>query len=161
MTRTIPPLRCRIHCGVCLRTIFLFHRHLSTKIRGQRKGNRGSVVKVCKAGWRLLLQTSRRAVRLGFPGSRPRHLWALARLYASATRDRTCHGRPRQGFEGEQQGWYVAPSFIQENFFEFLRAQVVCQYFLKGTCKFGNACRNEHPRDGRTAGAFGSQSFVL
>ena len=35
--------------------------------------------------------------------------------------------------------------------------QVVCQYFLRGTCRFGNACRNEHPRDGQKQGsAFGS-----
>ena len=25
-------------------------------------------------------------------------------------------------------------------------AQVVCQYFLRGECKFGDRCRNEHPR---------------
>ncbi|KAH9994138.1 hypothetical protein BJV74DRAFT_832241 [Russula compacta] len=24
---------------------------------------------------------------------------------------------------------------------------VVCQYFLRGTCKFGNQCRNEHPQN--------------
>ena len=25
--------------------------------------------------------------------------------------------------------------------------QVVCQFFLRGTCKFGDQCRNEHPQN--------------
>ncbi|KZT06469.1 uncharacterized protein LAESUDRAFT_179825 [Laetiporus sulphureus 93-53] len=29
---------------------------------------------------------------------------------------------------------------------------VVCPYFLRGQCKFGSQCKNEHPRDGRTGG---------
>ncbi|KZT29505.1 hypothetical protein NEOLEDRAFT_605845 [Neolentinus lepideus HHB14362 ss-1] len=36
---------------------------------------------------------------------------------------------------------------------------VVCQYYMQGRCKFGNSCRNEHPRDGRGHGAFGNSSW--
>ncbi|KAI0650889.1 hypothetical protein C8Q79DRAFT_411655 [Trametes meyenii] len=36
---------------------------------------------------------------------------------------------------------------------------VVCQYFLRGTCKFGNNCRYEHPRDGQRQGGFGMVLF--
>ncbi|KAI0694382.1 hypothetical protein C8T65DRAFT_666804 [Cerioporus squamosus] len=36
----------------------------------------------------------------------------------------------------------------------------VCQFFLRGTCKFGNNCRNEHPRDGQRQGGFGNQSWT-
>lgn len=36
--------------------------------------------------------------------------------------------------------------------------QVVCPYFLKGTCRYGNNCRNEHPREGQRQGGFGSAS---
>ena len=37
----------------------------------------------------------------------------------------------------------------------------MCQYYLRGTCKFGNSCRNEHPRDGQRQGGFGSACIVL
>jgi len=33
--------------------------------------------------------------------------------------------------------------------------QVVCQFFLRGQCKFGTSCRNEYPADARQTG-FGS-----
>ncbi|TFK94893.1 hypothetical protein K466DRAFT_119297 [Polyporus arcularius HHB13444] len=36
----------------------------------------------------------------------------------------------------------------------------VCQFYLRGTCKFGNNCRNEHPRDGPRQGGFGSACIV-
>ncbi|KDQ64045.1 hypothetical protein JAAARDRAFT_144449 [Jaapia argillacea MUCL 33604] len=36
---------------------------------------------------------------------------------------------------------------------------VVCQYFLRGTCRFGDNCKNEHPQ-GQRQGGFGSQSWT-
>ncbi|OBZ70306.1 Nucleoporin-like protein 2 [Grifola frondosa] len=36
----------------------------------------------------------------------------------------------------------------------------VCQYFLRGQCKFGTSCRNDHPRDAQRAGGFGNQSWT-
>ena len=38
--------------------------------------------------------------------------------------------------------------------------QVVCQFFLRGSCKFGDQCRNEHPQNGDRRSAFGGQSSV-
>ena len=37
--------------------------------------------------------------------------------------------------------------------------QVVCQFFLRGTCKFGDQCRNEHPQNGDRRSAFANQSI--
>ena len=34
--------------------------------------------------------------------------------------------------------------------------QVVCQYFLKGQCRFGDSCRNEHPANARQSGSGGN-----
>merc|ERR1712193_280421 len=31
---------------------------------------------------------------------------------------------------------------------------VVCQFFLKGTCKFGNKCRNEHTNNNNSSSTF-------
>jgi len=36
--------------------------------------------------------------------------------------------------------------------------QVVCQFFMRGSCRFGNNCRNEHPQ--RQSG-FGSTSILF
>jgi len=36
--------------------------------------------------------------------------------------------------------------------------QVVCQFFMRGSCRFGNSCRNEHPQ--RQSG-FGSASILF
>jgi hypothetical protein len=40
--------------------------------------------------------------------------------------------------------------------------QVVCQFFLRGTCKFGNQCRNEHPQNaqGDRRSAFGGEPSI-
>ena len=38
--------------------------------------------------------------------------------------------------------------------------QVVCQFFLRGACKFGDECRNEHPLNGDRRSAFGGKSPV-
>lgn len=38
--------------------------------------------------------------------------------------------------------------------------QAVCQYFLRGACKFGGECRNEHPQNGDRRSAFGGKSPV-
>ncbi|KAJ3574690.1 hypothetical protein NP233_g1601 [Leucocoprinus birnbaumii] len=35
----------------------------------------------------------------------------------------------------------------------------VCQYFLRGQCRFGDSCRNEHPANPRQSG-FGNQSWT-
>ncbi|KAF9528035.1 hypothetical protein CPB83DRAFT_836171 [Crepidotus variabilis] len=38
------------------------------------------------------------------------------------------------------------------------RINPVCQFFLRGQCKFGDSCRNEHPADSRQSG-FGGNSW--
>ncbi|KAL0581487.1 hypothetical protein V5O48_000530 [Marasmius crinis-equi] len=35
----------------------------------------------------------------------------------------------------------------------------ICTFFLKGQCRFGDKCRNEHPAGGQTQGGFGNQSW--
>ncbi|KAH7907520.1 hypothetical protein BJ138DRAFT_488074 [Hygrophoropsis aurantiaca] len=37
---------------------------------------------------------------------------------------------------------------------------VVCQYFLRGQCRYGKECRNEHPVDQQRQGGFGNQSWT-
>jgi zinc finger (C-x8-C-x5-C-x3-H type) protein len=39
--------------------------------------------------------------------------------------------------------------------------KVVCQFFLRGACKFGNQCRNEHPQNGDRRSTFGGKSSVV
>lgn len=36
----------------------------------------------------------------------------------------------------------------------------VCQFFLRGQCKFGDQCRNEHPQDGKQKSGFGNQTWT-
>jgi hypothetical protein len=38
--------------------------------------------------------------------------------------------------------------------------QAVCQFFLRGACKFGDKCHNEHPQNGERRSAFGGKSSV-
>lgn len=47
----------------------------------------------------------------------------------------------------------------RNHLYDIIYVQVVCQYFLRGTCKFGDQCRNEHPRD--RAPGFGSKRAIL
>ncbi|KAJ8087231.1 hypothetical protein PM082_006061 [Marasmius tenuissimus] len=35
----------------------------------------------------------------------------------------------------------------------------ICTFFLKGQCRFGDKCRNEHPAGGQVQGSFGNQSW--
>ena len=44
--------------------------------------------------------------------------------------------------------------------YSLTQIQVVCQFFLRGACKFGDQCRNEHPQNGDRRSAFGGQSSV-
>lgn len=37
------------------------------------------------------------------------------------------------------------------------KKKTVCQHFLKGYCRFGDKCWNEHPRGGEGSGGFGQQ----
>jgi len=39
--------------------------------------------------------------------------------------------------------------------------KAVCQFFLRGSCKFGNQCRNEHPQNGDRRSTFGGKSSVV
>ena len=39
------------------------------------------------------------------------------------------------------------------------RTQAVCQFYLRGACKFGNECRNEHPQNAQTDRRFASKSL--
>lgn len=50
-------------------------------------------------------------------------------------------------------GTYLSTMEVPQD--SVLSPQAICQFFLRGQCKFGSNCRNEHPKDGQRS-VFGS-----